>query len=359
MLKFQDLPLSMSTMHDDQSEQPKMRCVGCGGKLGANILSEVLHSLEIKSHPSVLAGLDQADDAALLKTGPQTLVTTDFFATPLDDPWLMGRVAVLNSISDCYAMGAAPTTALANVQVPFGTPRRQKEVLIEVMKGAVDELDRAGAALVGGHSIEGPRLLIGFTVLATPQNKTLKKSGLQHGDDLILTKPLGTGALLAAHMQAKCSAGSMTEMIDSMMLSNSVGLKLVENEAVHALTDVTGFGLAGHLSEMLAQSKCSAKLYLDHLPLLSGFAACINQGIESTMAAENRSIESQMGLKSANSNESNYAALFDPQTSGGLLFGCAPDQTAQILQTLAEFGFDNACKIGRATSGDGPLITFA
>ena len=358
MLKFQDVEPSMDSMSDDDSNQPEMRCVGCGGKVGGDVLSQVIKDLDIKQHPDVLVGLANADDAAIVKTSRETVVTTDFFATPIDDPWLMGRVSVLNSLSDCYAMGAKPTAALANVQVPFGSPRRQKEILFEVMKGAVDELNRAGASLVGGHSIEGPRLVIGFTVLASPGKVSTKKSGLTPGDQLILTKPLGTGALLAAHMDAKCHALWMTEMIQSMLLSNSIALSLMQTIDIHAMTDVTGFGLAGHLREMLAQSNCSAKIQLEKIRLLNGFTECINDGIESTMAEENRSIKQSIAIAEGNSSSPQYAAVFDPQTSGGLLIGCNPDQTEHTLQLLSHAGFVHASEIGTIEPLGSSLISF-
>jgi selenide, water dikinase len=349
MKRFQDLEPAMGKTHNPDVQE-KMRCVGCGGKIGGSILSSVLADLEIPAHPDVIVGVDSADDAAIVRTENQTLVTTDFFAAPLNDPWLMGRIAVLNAISDCYAMGAHPSAALANIQVPFGPSRRQQEIMLEVMSGAVDELKQSGTALVGGHSIEGPRLLIGFTVLATPPKKPLTKSGLQAGDELILSKSLGTGALLAAHMQAKCDWQWMSAMIESMLMSNRVALEIADRIDVHAMTDVTGFGLAGHLSEMLEQSNCSAKLTVDQIPLLNGFQQLHVLGVESTMADENRLLKTEVKHHDSLQNSTALAALFDPQTSGGLLIGCPSQDSRTVLSILHQNGFSSSAVIGRVTS---------
>ncbi len=348
MLMYQDYTPMAMTPAKPQTGEDAMRCLGCGGKIGSKMLSSVLDELEVLEHPEVIIGLDQPDDAAIVRTRDnQVTVTTDFFASPLDDPYLSGRIAVLNSVSDCFVMGAQPTGALAMIQLPLGHPRAQRQVMRELMAGAVEELNRAGAAIVGGHSIEGPRLLAGFTVLGNQLSDPKTKGMLKPGDQLILTKPIGSGVLLAALMQGKLPAKNYQPMIESMLKSNQVALKLIETFGILAMTDVTGFGLAGHTAEMLKASQCSAKIRMDDVPRLQGCQELIEAGIESTLAPENRFAAAKVKLTVPES--SRFASLFDPQTCGGLLFGIDTGKAAEALEFLASQGFENSAVIGEVT----------
>ena len=334
------------------TDEDVMRCLGCGGKIGSQLLSSVLDELEVPEHPNVIIGLDQPDDAAIVKTQDnQVTVTTDFFASPLDDPYLSGRIAVLNSVSDCFVMGAQPTGALAMIQLPLGHPRAQRQVMRELMAGAVEELNRAGAAIVGGHSIEGPRLLAGFTVLGNQISDPKTKGMLKPGDQLILTKPIGTGVLLAALMQGKLPAKDYQPMIQSMLKSNQVALKLIDKFGILAMTDVTGFGLAGHAAEMLKASQCSATIRMDDVPRLQGCQRLIEAGVESTLTPDNRLAAAKVQL--GDLNGSRYASLFDPQTCGGLLLGLDPGSVDASLEFLANQGFEKSAVIGEVTERQG------
>ena len=334
------------------TDEDVMRCLGCGGKIGSQLLSSVLDELEVPEHPNVIIGLDQPDDAAIVKTQDnQVTVTTDFFASPLDDPYLSGRIAVLNSVSDCFVMGAQPTGALAMIQLPLGHPRAQRQVMRELMAGAVEELNRAGAAIVGGHSIEGPRLLAGFTVLGNQLSDPKTKGMLKPGDQLILTKPIGSGVLLAALMQGKLPAKDYQPMIQSMLKSNQVALKLIDKFGILAMTDVTGFGLAGHAAEMLKASQCSATIRMDHVPRLQGCQRLIEAGVESTLTPDNRLAAAKVQL--GDLNGSRYASLFDPQTCGGLLLGLDPGSVDASLEFLANQGFEKSAVIGEVTERQG------
>ena len=188
----------------------------------------------------------------------------------------------------------------------------------ELMAGAVEELNRAGAVIVGGHSIEGPRLIAGFTVLGNQLSDPKTKGMLKPGDQLILTKPIGSGVLLAALMQGKLPAKDYQPMIESMLKSNQVALKLIEKFGILAMTDVTGFGLAGHAAEMLKASQCSATIRMDDVPRLQGCQELIEVGVESTLAPENRFAADKVKLSVPES--SRYASLYDPQTCGCLLY---------------------------------------
>ncbi|MEO8497932.1 MAG: selenide, water dikinase SelD, partial [Planctomycetota bacterium] len=270
MAKYQNysvMPMKADSRLNDPATQ--MRCAGCGGKVGGSVLSKVLSRLDIPANENVLLGLEAPDDAAIVRApgGRPLAVTVDFFAAPLDDPYIVGRIAALNSASDAFALGAQPIAALASLTIPIGKPRKQEQLLYEVLAGALHEFRQMGATLVGGHTIEGPQLTVGFTMLADQgPGAPLTKAGLRIGDHLILTKPLGSGVLLAAHMQAKCEARWMDALLRTMLLSNQPAAKLVDEFDIRGLTDVTGFGLAGHLLEMLRASKASAEIVLDRIP---------------------------------------------------------------------------------------------
>ncbi len=329
-----------------------MRCLGCGGKIGGQLLSEVLSELEVEPHDDVVIGLDQPDDAAIVKTSDQQVtVTTDFFASPINDPYLVGRIALLNAASDLFVMGAQPTAALAMVQIPEGHHRGQSQVMRELMAGCLEELKRMRAALVGGHSIEGPRLMAGFTVLGKQLVDPTTKGRLRVGDRLILSKPLGTGVLLAGLMQAKLDADGYQQLVHAMTQSNAVALELIRRFDVSALTDVTGFGLAGHLIEMLKASRISARLQLDSVPLLPGTRGLMSQGIESTLTPDNRQVSEQFTIRMGRHSELESAPLFDPQTAGGLLIGAGKSVAPQVLALLADYGFDHAAIVGEVVEG--------
>ncbi len=341
MDKYQDYrPMEM------KPEKPKpdenvMRCMGCGGKVAGSVLSKALSELDVPKADHVLLGLDHPDDAAVIKTtGRPMSVTVDFFAAPFDDPYLVGRIAALNSLSDIFAMGAKPNVALAMATVPVGRPRQQESMLRDVLAGSLEEFRKTNTALVGGHTIEGPQLTIGFTILADHGDDTITTKGkLRAGDRLILTKPLGTGVLLAAHMQALCRAEWWMTLLESMLTSNQEAASLVGEFPLTGITDVTGFGLAGHLLEMLHASNVGAELHLDQIPLLPGVEELISEHkIESTLAPANRDAETEMSSAGIAESDARYAALFDPQTSGGLLLGVPESHVEEILKRLKEIG---------------------
>ena len=360
MEMYQDYaPMPMEDMPVDTEDA--MRCLGCGGKIGGQILSSVLKELEIPKHEDVVIGLEEPDDAAVIRTpGKEISVTTDFFASPLDDPYLTGRIAVLNSASDCFVMGAQPNAALAIVQLPMVHPRQQLQVMRELMAGSVEELSRMGATVVGGHSIEGPRLLAGFTVMGNQVVDVKTKGQLETGDLLVLSKPIGSGALLAAWMQCLLEGKYFPPLIESMLLSNQIALDLARSDGITAMTDVTGFGLAGHLKEMLVASNKSATLDLSTIPLLPGTQEVLDQNIESTLAPDNRINLSSIDFSGIDIGDRKVASLFDPQTGGGLLFGAKPNTIEETLSFLNDNGFEAAAVIGEVTdSSDGISLTVA
>jgi selenide,water dikinase len=348
----------MMKMPNPQDTETAMRCLGCGGKIGSQILSSVLEELDIPNHPAVVIGLANPDDAAVVKTlNDQVTVTTDFFASPFDDPYLVGRIALLNSASDCFVMGAQPTGVLAIVQLPLVHSKTQLQIMRELMAGSVEEINRMGGSIVGGHSIEGPRLTIGFTVLGDQIVDTRTKGMLQEGDQLILTKPLGSGVLLAALMQARLPGLSYQALVKTMLASNQIALDLIVRHGVSGVTDVTGFGLIGHLQEMLSASGFSARLQMDDVPVMPGCQALVQSGIESTLVDDNRLIAEKANLEGARWQRKDSAVMFDPQTSGGILCGVKQSEVSGVLKFLRDAGFEESAVIGQVVKKSRELPT--
>ncbi|MFK7769518.1 MAG: selenide, water dikinase SelD [Mariniblastus sp.] len=356
MKMYQDYTM-MEMVPEKPNADDVMRCLGCGGKIGSQLLSQVLDELEVPPHEDVVIGLENPDDAAVVKThGGSVTVTTDFFASPMDDPYLVGRIAMLNSASDCCVMGAQPTTALAIVQLPLGHPRAQLQVMRELMAGSIDELKKMNATIVGGHSIEGPRMTIGFTILGRQLTDPKTKGMLQVGDRLVLTKPIGTGVLLAALMQGKLAGTAYQPLVDAMLQSNYIALRLIQEHHVSGITDVTGFGLAGHLAEMLRASGKSAEIKMADVAVLPECQTLIEAGIESTLAPDNRHVAEKVNLE-GDVDSLRIASLFDPQTSGGLLFGISESRTESVLKFLADEGFGDSVVIGEVIQKTDDLET--
>ena len=357
MDRYQDYtPMEMGSPPPDLEATQQMRCAGCGGKIGGTVLSKVLRRLDLVSSlnsPHVLVGLDRPDDVAVLRShGDQIAVTTDFFSAPLDDPFISGQMAALNAVSDIYASGATPTAALAMVTIPHGDRDAQENLLHEMLAGSLHVLRDHEIALVGGHTIEGAQLTLGFTVLGMPDSKQIHaKSDLRVGDALVLTKPIGSGVLLAAHMQARCKASWLEAFLRYAVQSNRDPAAALQGHGLSALTDVTGFGLAGHLLELLKSSGVACQLVLGDIDLYDGVVELAADGIESTLAPANRDAEQEIVVNEAARRTPHYAALFDPQTCGGLLAGVQSDRVTEALQALRIAGVIGTV-IGKVTEHD-------
>ena len=284
--------------------------------------------------------------------GKPAIVTTDFFAAPLDDPYLVGRVGALNALSDAFVMGAKPIAALAITTLPYGRAENQEELMFQILSGSLHEFQKSGTSLVGGHTIEGPQLTVGYTIVAEPTNveANFTKGQLQEGDQLILTKPLGSGAVLAAHMQAACPAETYRDLLKVMLDSNQTAAEIGRENKVSAMTDVTGFGFAGHMLEMLKASKQSAEIELSSVPLIFGAEKIFDRGFESTLAPANRDSETVVDVKESQRSSPSYAALFDPQTCGGVLLGVSREKSSLVLKQLHESGLTAAAIVGAVTS---------
>ncbi|MEM7314580.1 MAG: selenide, water dikinase SelD, partial [Planctomycetota bacterium] len=359
MDKYQDYtPMKMKPK--PASAETEMRCLGCGGKVGGTVLSRVLEQLEIPQREEVLVGLDAPDDAAVIRFDSQQTVTatTDFFAAPLDDPFIVGRIAALNALSDSWAMGSHPMAALTIASIPVGRESSQERLLSEMLAGSLLEFRKANTALVGGHTIEGPRISLGYTVLAKqPDSETWSKSGLSPGDALILTKPLGSGVLLAGLMQAQCEGPWYDNLLQSMLTSNQRAAEVAAELGIAAATDVTGFGLAGHLFEMLKASGVDAKIDFSELPILTGALDLAQNGIASSLLPANRHCEADMDVSGGMAASAKFGLLFDPQTCGGMLLAVHEAAADECLQRLWD-DYPQAAVIGSVTSkSDSPRIS--
>jgi len=340
----------------DILKRSPMRCGGCGAKVGANTLSRALASLPpspiVHSNDiQILVGVNEPDDGAVVKYQATTLVhSIDFFRNFLTDPYLLGRVAANHALSDCEAMGAKPITALALVVIPYGNEKSQGFTLEALMHGIRKTLDQADCALVGGHTCEGSELSVGLSINGlTPNNnnKLFSKGGFLPGDVLILTKPIGTGCIMAADMRAKANYPYVQATINSMLQSNRAASNIFISHEVHACTDITGFGLIGHLNEMCRASKGALiDINLSDIPFLPGALTLAQKGIFSSLQPENLNARRAVINHDAVANRADYALLFDPQTAGGLLAAVNASDAQAVVHRLKAAGYPHAAVIG-------------
>ncbi|MEK9901313.1 MAG: selenide, water dikinase SelD, partial [Rhodospirillaceae bacterium] len=362
MRKYQELPdMDAGDGADGDATLEAMRCGGCGAKVPAPVLRRALDRLPPQEIEGLDQGLDSPDDAAVLTPPPgkALIQTVDQFRAFIDDPYLFGRIAANHCLGDIFAMGAEAHSALAAVMLPHGEDAKTSDDLYQLLAGATETLAEAGAVLAGGHTGEGAEMAFGLTVNGYADPDTiLRKGGLAPGDALILTKPLGTGVLFAADMRAKAGGDHVTAAFASMQRSLAPAIPVVRDYCAHAATDVTGFGLAGHLLEMLNASGVDAELVLDALPVLPGVAALVAAGHESTLRPGN---EEAVGNAAPVSAHPNFPLLFDPQTAGGLLVGVPSERAEACLDALRAGPAPDATIIGQVTArmGDVGVLRYA
>jgi selenide,water dikinase len=326
---------------------------GCGCKIAPAVLSEILASTPIRGLPKdLLVGTETADDAAIYRLNDeQALVaTTDFFTPIVDDPFDFGRIAATNAISDVYAMGGRPIFALAVVGMPL--EKLPVAVIQRILEGGESVCAQAGIPIAGGHSIDTLEPIYGLVALGLVHPKKVKRnSSAKPNDILILGKPLGIGILSAALKKGKLSDAGYRAMLDWTTRLNTPGEALAELAGVHALTDVTGFGLAGHLLEILRGSGLGGEVRFDALPLIPEALEWVKQGIATGASERNwKGYGGEVDLPSG-APDWMRKLLADPQTSGGLLVSCAPEAVPATLQAFQQKGFDDARAIGKVYAG--------
>ena len=326
-----------------------MRCGGCGAKVGATVLSRALGRIEPAPRTDVLVGLDAPDDAAVVDSGGPRLAvhTVDYFRAIVDDPYRFGMIAANHALGDIYAMGAEPQTALAIATVPYGLEAKVEADLSDMMQGANEILRDAGCALVGGHTSEGAELSLGFAVNGlADRGNFLRKGGLRPGDALILTKPIGTGTLLAADMRGLAKSRWVPAAIRHMTASNRRAAAVLAQHGVHAATDVTGFGLLGHLVEMTQASGVDVRLDLASIPVLDGARETAAAGVFSSLQPANVRLRRAIRDLDAAQHLPLYPLLFDPQTAGGLLAGVPAANAGACIVALRAEGYAQADIVG-------------
>jgi selenide,water dikinase len=335
---------------------------GCGCKLAPAVLREILSGMPAaQGFADLLVGSETADDAAVyrLRDDLALVATTDFFMPVVDDPYEFGRIAATNALSDVYAMGGRPIMALAILGMPLG--KISIEQVRRIQAGGAAICAQAGIPIAGGHSIDSPEPIYGLVALGTVHpDRVLRNSGARPGDVLVLTKGLGIGIFSAALRQDRLNDEAYRVMIGSTTQLNRIGASLPDIAGVHAVTDVTGFGLLGHMLEMCQGSDVHARIRLTDVPILEGAAALAQAGLGTGAATRNwQSYGGSVRLPDALADWQR-GLLCDPQTSGGLLIAVAPADAASLLQSLHDAGFVHAALIGDVQapiSGQAPSIT--
>ncbi len=326
---------------------------GCGCKIAPSVLTQILAAMpRPPSYPNLMVGTESSDDAAVYRLNDQqaVVVTTDFFMPIVDDARDFGRIAATNALSDVYAMGATPILALAVVGMPID--KLPLNTIRDILAGGTAVCEAAGIPLAGGHSIDAPEPIYGLVGVGVAHPDHIKRNDrAQAGDVLILGKPLGVGILSAALKKNELSAAGYREMVDTTTQLNRTGAKFGTMKDVHAMTDVTGFALLGHLLEMCRGSKLGATIRYTDLPILPTALQLAQQGYATGAAERNwASYGAEVDLPDGLA-EWQRKLLCDPQTSGGLLVACAPSAAAEVLAAFEADGFAAACVIGTMVAG--------
>jgi selenide,water dikinase len=334
---------------------------GCGCKLAPAVLQQLLADQPAMApYRQLLVGTETGDDAAVWQLDDETCIvaTTDFFMPMVDDPHDFGRIAATNAISDVYAMGGRPILALAILGMPIA--KLSTHTVREILKGGAQACADAGIPIAGGHSIDAPEPIYGLAVIGVCRPQHVRRNtNTKPGDVLILTKALGVGIYSAAFKKGQLSPAAYAEFIASTTLLNRIGPELAQDVAVHSMTDVTGFGLLGHALEMARGSNLTLFIRTGNLPLLSEAQSLAQQRFVTGASARNwASYGESVGLP-PDLSEWRRHLLTDPQTSGGLLVGCAPVQAEAILSRIVAAGYPHARIIGHADAGTPSVVVEA
>jgi selenide,water dikinase len=326
---------------------------GCGCKIAPGVLADILKQTQgFPVPPQLLVGIETADDAAVYQLNDEQalIATTDFFMPIVDDPFDFGRIAATNAISDVYAMGGTPIMALALVGMPID--KLPVETIGKILAGGESVCAAAGIPIAGGHTIDSVEPIYGLVVMGLVHPKKLKRNAdARAGDLLILGKPLGVGILSAALKKGALDAAGYDAMIASTTQLNTPGRELADIAGVHALTDVTGFGLLGHAREMALGAKLAAHIRIKDVPLLPGVATLAAQGMITGASGRNWAGYGKDVTLDDSITPLQQALLCDPQTSGGLLVACAPQARDAVLELFRKHGFAHAAVVGEMAEG--------
>jgi len=309
--------------------------------------------MELPSDPNLIVGLDRADDAGVYKINDELALiqTVDFFTPIVDDPYWFGQIAAANALSDVYAMGGEPKTAM-NI-VGFPAKDMDLSILRRILEGGLDKMKEAGVVLVGGHSVEDKELKYGLSVTGfVHPDRVLTKKNIQPGDQLILTKPLGTGIINTA-VKGNLASAEIIEQVTLLMATlNKLPAEIMKNYPVHACTDITGFGLLGHLAEMVEGSNLSIRLQAGNIPVIPETRDYAVMGMVPGGAYKNREFRENMIEFSSEVDRVMQDILFDPQTSGGLLISLESSRAPSLLENLKSLGIRDATIIGEVVITD-------
>ncbi|HEX3098044.1 MAG TPA: selenide, water dikinase SelD [Usitatibacter sp.] len=331
---------------------------GCGCKIAPGVLEQILAKTAPGLVPKdLLVGIETADDAAVYRLNDRQAIvaTTDFFMPIVDDPFDFGAIAATNAISDVYAMGGQPLFALALVGMPVN--QLPLEVIRKILEGGESVCARAGIPIAGGQTIDTVEPIYGLVAIGLVDPRNLKRNaGAKPGDKLVLGKPLGVGIYSAALKKGKLDPAGYKAMIDATTQLNTPGTRLGQMEEVHALTDVTGFGLLGHLLEIAKGSHAAARVRWDAVPLLPGAIDFAREGIVTGASGRNWTGYGAKVRLGARMGEAEKAVLTDPQTSGGLLVSCAPGAAERVLEIFRSEGFAHAAIVGEITEGTPEVV---
>lgn len=331
---------------------------GCASKINQTDLKIVLAGLPAISDPRVLVSADTCDDAGVYKlTDDLALVqSVDVFTPNVDDPYIFGQIAASNSLSDIYAMGGEPVTALSVVGFPIET--MSHKIMNQMLRGGIDKMKEAGVEVIGGHSIKDTEIKFGFAVTGViDPKKIITNDKAKPGDVLVLTKPLGTGVISFACQLDRASKEAMEAIGRSMAELNKVAAETMVEAGVTTATDVTGFGLMGHLSEMVAQSEVTAEIYVDQVPFFEGVLDYVREELISGAIERNREYAAQYVEVTEDVSEDVEIALYDPQTSGGFLIAVKEDHAEKFVTKLREKGLNSAAIIGKIIArSEGKII---
>ena len=350
-------------MTNDPTRMPRLTSLshggGCGCKIAPGVLADLIARSAPLSFPQLLVGAETADDAAVYRLNEEQAVvaTTDFFMPIVDDPFDFGRIAAANALSDVYAMGGTPLLALAILGMPINV--LSADVIRAILRGGEAICTQAGIPIAGGHSIDSVEPIYGLAVIGVVHPRHLQRnSSARPGDALLLGKPLGVGILSAAFKKERLGERDYRALIDTTTRLNVAGPELAKLPGVHAMTDVTGFGLLGHLLEMCRGAGLSARLSMSIVPLLDNVVALAEAGCVTGASARNWSSYGAEVELNSQLDRVARSLLCDPQTSGGLLVACAPDAVPGAIDVFERHGFARATLIGHmgARADDGPRV---